>query len=211
MIELLKQLFVSLDEDKVINIALRCLSAGFTKNQIISALNNALEEIGIMYSDSIYTLSDLMMAGIMYEEIISRPEFDISCDIEKSVSIGTIILGTIENDIHDIGKSIFKSASVAAGFEVVDAGVDVLPEVFCDFVKTYKPDILAISSILTTTIPHIQKTIDLLKKENLRDNTKIIIGGSIMTSDICDYVGADAFTTNALDGLEICKQWMDNK
>ena len=211
MLTLLKEMFVNLDEDSVMSIAPRCLSAGFSKQDILTTLNKALEEIGQLYSDDKYTLSDLMMAGIIYEQVVNLAEFDISRDIEKSVSLGSILLGTIEGDIHDLGKSIFKSAAIATGFDVMDLGVDVKPEVFCNYVKTYKPDILAMSVILATSINYMKETIAKLSEEGLRDSLKIILGGSIVTQQVCDMVGADAYALNVLDGVDICKGWIDEK
>ncbi len=208
MLELLKKMFVALDDDSVVDLAPRCLVAGYTREEIFRAMNIALLEIGNMYVEGTYKLSDLMMAGIIFDRVMKLPELDITNDIERSVSIGTIVLGTIESDIHDLGKSIFQSAATAAGFQIIDIGVDVSPLIFCDYVRRYKPDILAISAILTTTVPYIQSLIKQLERTDLRSNVKIIIGSSMATQELCDMIGADAFTNNIFEGIDICKEWI---
>ncbi|MFZ7133135.1 MAG: cobalamin B12-binding domain-containing protein [Eubacteriales bacterium] len=211
MLNLLKKVFIDLDEDRAIIIAKRCLAAGYNKQDVIKALNEALAAIGYKYECKEYILSDLMMAGIIYEQIINMSEFDISQDIQKNIVSGLILLGTIESDIHDLGKSIFKNLAITSGFNVIDLGTDISPEEFFINIGKYKPDILAISSILTTTIPYIKETTQILTKNSLRDKVKIIIGGGIVNEVMCNFVGADAFSNDALNGVKICRSWVDGK
>lgn len=208
MIELLKSLFVALDEDKVMSLAQRCVKANINKYLVITALNDALKIIGEKFERGEYTLSDLMMAGIIYEEVMSISEFDLSKEIKRNYNSGLIVLGTIESDMHDIGKSMFKNVAGASGFNVIDLGVNVSSEVFCEKIKKYKPDILGISAVLSTTIEFLYKTIEKIKQENLKDTLKIIIGGNMADDEICKLIGADACTNNALQGVEICKKWV---
>lgn len=165
--------------------------------------------IGKKYENDEYTLTDLMMAGILFQDIINMKEFDIAFDVNSYVQEGTIILGTVKTDIHDIGKSMFKSVALASGFKIVDLGVDVSPETFCKAVKSGEKCILALSAVLTTTIQYLRETVDELIKHDLRKNVKIIIGGSLVSEEICRYIGADAFSINALDGVNICKTWVN--
>lgn len=210
MLALLKEMFISLDEDNVISLIPRCIASGCEHTDIFDTLNQAMTEIGAMYSNGVYTLSDLMMAGIIYDEVMKMPEFDISDKVIKCSSVGTILLGTIESDIHDLGKSIFKSAATAAGFDVIDVGIDVSPDVFCENVAKYHPDILAISAIMTTTLTYIQELIEKLEKTGLRSGVKIIIGGIGGVSEVYRKIGADGFAENAFKGVEICRGWIED-
>lgn len=120
--------------------------------------------------------------------------------------LGTILLGTVHGDLHDIGKNIFKSMSEAAGFEVVDIGIDVKIEEFVAKAKEIKPQIIGMSGVLTLAIDSMKETVDALKVEGI--DAKIVIGGNPVTKETCAFVGADAFTTNAAEGVKICQEWL---
>ncbi len=211
MLNFLKEVFIELDEDRAIVIAQRCLVAGYNKQNVIKTLNEALTIIGRKYENREYMLSDLMMAGILYDQIINMSEFDLSHDIKKDVASGMIILGTVESDIHDIGKSIFKNLAIASGFDVIDLGTDVSPKKFLENIIKYRPDILAISAILTTTIKYIKETTYLLTVNGIRDNIRVIVGGGFVNDTMRKFVGADAFSNDALNGVDICKEWVNGK
>ena len=208
MVDLLKSVFVALDEERLMILIQRCLKAKVSKYDIIAALNEALGIIGTKFEQGEYTLSDLMMAGIMYEQITNMKEMDVLRDLGSFSVSGTILLGTVQSDMHDIGKSMFRSAAGAFGFSVIDLGVDVSPEVFAERIRKYRPDILGISAVLTSALSYLKKTVDFLKEEGLRDSVKIIIGGNIADDTICSYIGADAYAVSAIDGVEICKKWV---
>ena len=112
--------------------------------------------------------------------------------------------------MHDIGKSLFKSVASTSGFKVVDLGVNVKPEIFCQKIKELNPDIVGISAVLTGAISHLRKAIDAITQEGLRDQVKIIIGGSVVDAAVCKEVGADGFTDDAIQGVEICQKWMNS-
>ena len=211
MLEALVSFFVELDEDKVIITIQRLIKAGIEKKKVVEALNKALDIIGKKYETGEYTLSDLMMAGILYEQIMEMDCIDISKSIEKTaLKNGMIVIGTIESDMHDIGKSLFKSVASTSGFKVVDLGVNVKPEIFCQKIKELNPDIVGISAVLTGAISHLRKAIDAITQEGLRDQVKIIIGGSVVDAAVRKEVGADGFTDDAIQGVEICQKWMNS-
>lgn len=116
---------------------------------------------------------------------------------------GKIIIGTVAGDLHDIGKNLVVMMLRGKGFEVVDLGIDVSPEEFVYQVKKHKPDILALSSLLTTTMPVIPETIKLLKKEGIRDSVKIMVGGAPLTRDYAGAVGADAYGSSSQQAVEV--------
>ena len=123
-------------------------------------------------------------------------------------SRGVIVLGTVEGDIHDIGKNIFKGMSEAAGFTVVDVGIDKPPAVFVDAVKANKPKIIGFSGVLTLSIDSMKRTIEALKAAGLRDGVKIIIGGNAVNAEACTFVGADSWTRNAAEAVKTCSGWV---
>ncbi len=126
----------------------------------------------------------------------------------SDAKVGTILVGTVSGDLHDIGKNIFKSMSEAAGFEVYDLGVDQLASTFVEKVKELKPDIVGLSGILTLALDSMKVTVDSLKEAGLRDSVKIIIGGNPVNRETCLKIGADTFTTNAAEGVKICQGWV---
>ena len=211
MLEALVSFFIELDEDKVVITIQRLIKAGIEKKKVVEALNEALDIIGKKYETGEYTLSDLMMAGILYEQVMEMDCIDISKSIEKSaLKDGIIVIGTIESDMHDIGKSLFKSVASTSGFQVIDLGVNVKPEVFCQKIKELNPDIVGISAVLTGAISHLRKAVDAITQEGLRDQVKIIIGGSVVDAAVCRGLGADGFTDDAIQGVEICQKWMNS-
>ncbi|MEG0378612.1 MAG: cobalamin-dependent protein, partial [Eubacterium sp.] len=183
------------------------IKEGATKTQIIEAVQAGLDEVGQYFEEGQYGVTDLMMAGIIFEEILKLNCLKIENENPEN-PIGTILLCTIRYDLHDIGKSIFKNAALMSGFHVIDLGIDIIPEKIVQSTKEHHPDILAISSILTDGIKYIKATNDLLIKENMRSQVKIIIGGLSTHKESIDYIGADAYTHDVYEGVQLCKQWL---
>ncbi len=117
-------------------------------------------------------------------------------------------MGTDEGDLHDIGKNIFRSMAEAAGFNVLDLGIDQPASEFVRRVKEVNPEIVGMSGVLTLALESMKNTVDALKEAGLRENVKIIIGGNPVTNNACEQIGADAFTTNAAEGVKICQKWV---
>jgi 5-methyltetrahydrofolate--homocysteine methyltransferase len=118
-------------------------------------------------------------------------------------SIGTVLLGTVKGDLHDIGKNLVGIMLQSRGFTVIDAGIDISPEQFVQEVKEKKPDIMGMSALLTTTMLHMKDTIELLKEEGL-DQVKVIIGGAPISQDFADEVGADGYAPDAASAVDLC-------
>ena len=114
----------------------------------------------------------------------------------------------MQGDLHSIGKDIFSMFMRASGFKVVDLGVDVPAEKFVDAAQTHKPDIIGMSALLTMSMPEMEMIINRLKKIGLRNQLKIIVGGAPVSIDYSKKIGADAFGSNAIAGVNICKEWI---
>jgi methylmalonyl-CoA mutase cobalamin-binding domain/chain len=117
-------------------------------------------------------------------------------------------VGTVRGDLHDIGKNIVATLLGAAGFDVIDLGVDVTPEQFVEAVRTQKPKIIGMSALLTVTMPEMENVVKELKKAGLKNQVKIIVGGAPLTEDYAKKIGADAYAPNAVAGVNICKKWV---
>jgi 5-methyltetrahydrofolate--homocysteine methyltransferase len=118
---------------------------------------------------------------------------------------GKVIIGTVEGDLHDIGKNLVGMMLEGAGFKVVDLGVNIKPQEFVDAVKEHQPDIVGMSALLTTTMPKMEETIAALKEAGIRDQVKIMAGGAPVTQDFIDKIGADAYGANAASASENAK------
>lgn len=119
----------------------------------------------------------------------------------KKEGKGKVVIGTVEGDIHDVGKTIVTTLLETAGFEMIDLGVDVPSNKFIEAVKKEKPDVLAMSCLLTFTMPEMEKIIKTLEEEKLRDEVKVIIGGAPITDRFAEKIGADAFGDNAHEAV----------
>ena len=115
---------------------------------------------------------------------------------------GTVLIGTVEGDLHDIGKNLVGMMLEGAGFRVVDLGTDVQPEAFLAAAKEHKPQILAMSALLTTTMPKMGETLNVLKEAGIRDQIKVMAGGAPVTQDFINEIGADAYGSNATVAVE---------
>ena len=120
---------------------------------------------------------------------------------------GKVIIGTVKGDLHDIGKNLVGMMLAGSGFEVVDLGRDVAPEKFVDAVKREKPNIVAMSALLTTTMRAMGHTITMLKEAGLRDSVMIMVGGAPVTTDFAHQIGADAYASNAPAAAEMAKKF----
>jgi len=121
---------------------------------------------------------------------------------------GTVVIGTMEGDLHDIGKNLVGMMLEGAGFTIVDLGTDVKPQEFVDAAKEHKPKILGMSALLTTTMPKMGETINALKEAGIRDQIKIMAGGAPVTQDFVDEIGADAYGSNATAAVEKAKAFV---
>jgi 5-methyltetrahydrofolate--homocysteine methyltransferase len=122
--------------------------------------------------------------------------------------IGKVVLGTVKGDLHDIGKNLVSMMMVGAGLEVIDVGIDVSTDKFLEAIKTHQPQVLALSCLLTTTIPELKANIEVLEEEGLRDKVKVLIGGAPVTQKYADDIGADGYAPDAASAAETARQFI---
>ncbi|MDR3160894.1 MAG: cobalamin-dependent protein [Spirochaetaceae bacterium] len=208
-LEKLKQLVGALDEDQVQEILDRFINSKPSSDearQIMSACQQGMEIVGINFESGEYFVGDLIFAGELLTSCIEKLKPLLGTG--NSGNKGTIVLGTVEGDIHDIGKNIFKGMAEAAGFKVVDIGIDQSPETFVDAVKGNKSKIVGFSGVLTLSIDSMKRTVEAFKNAGLRDGVKIIIGGNAVSQEACVYIGADAWSQNAAEAVKTCGAWI---
>jgi len=122
--------------------------------------------------------------------------------------VGTVVIGTVKGDLHDIGKNLVAMMLQGNGFEVVDMGVDVAPEKFIDAVKSSKAELIALSALLTTTMPGMKQMVDALEAAGIRGEVKVMIGGAPVTQKFSDEVGADGYAPDAASAVDLAKSLM---
>ncbi len=185
----------------------KALKQGCPAAEIIEkGLKKGLDEVGARYEKGEYFLSELLYAGEIMTNLfgVLGPHMKSNELVQK----GTILLGTVRGDMHDIGKNIFGMMAQFSGFKVHDLGVDVDPKTFVEETKKISADIVGMSTLLTSTLPEVQIVLDGLKETGIRDKVKVIIGGNAVTKQFAQEVGVDAAALDAIEGLEICKKWV---
>jgi methanogenic corrinoid protein MtbC1 len=203
------ELIGNLEEEEVLDILNEFVASNPSEEdaqKVVSACQEGMAVVGELFESGEYFVGDLIFAGELLSEAIDALKPVIGSG--SSAKIGKIVIGTVHGDLHDIGKNIFKSMSEAAGFEVIDLGIDQPVGAFIDKVKEVSPEIVGLSGVLTLALEAMKDTVDGLSEAGLRDSVKVIIGGNPVTKEACEHIGADAFTTNAAEGVKICQRWM---
>lgn len=197
-------------EEKALELTQKYLDDGESPVEIFRGYQAAMEEIGKRFEQNIYFIPELIMAGEMMKagaELI-KPHLKDGADGEGAQKIGKFLIATIEGDIHDIGKNIMAMMLDLNGFEVMDLGVDVPLQKIVDAAREFNPNVIGLSGLLTLAFDPMKALVDKLKDEGLRNDYKVIIGGAQMDQHVCDYVGADAWVTDAVAGVNRSKEWV---
>lgn len=200
--------FVDLREDEVLKIVKGKIESGGDAFIIAETCRNALIKIGDLFSKKEYFLSELVMSGEIFREVMEIIEPKLVGDEKEGNKIGKIVIGTVKGDIHDLGKNIVIGTLKGNGFEVYDLGVDVPPEKFVEKVKEVEPDILGMSCVISIGWDSLKETVEALKRADLRDKVKIILGGGGVDEEVAKYAGADVAVKDAIEGVEQCKRWV---
>jgi len=199
-LEKLKRAIKEGDPQKAIILANESIKMGIGAKEILNrAILKGAEEVGKLYEEGEYFLPDLLMTGdaINAATEILKNSFDQKSEIESK---GIILIGTVEGDIHDLGKSLVVSLLKGQGFDVVDLGSDVPPEEFLRKAKEINPILIGLSGLMTMSISKMIETVNLLKSENIQ--SRIIIGGGILSKESCEMVGADDFAKDGWEGVK---------
>ncbi len=204
--EEIKEAFVQLDEDNVLSLVDKSLENDVNPNDILKDCREGVAIVGEKFEKGEYFLNDLVVAGEIFKKVnnILKPEIEKQGETEEF--IGDILIGTVQGDMHNIGKNIQIAMLEANGFEVYDLGVDVSPEKFVEEAKEKNPDIIGLSCLLTTAVDAVKNTIGKLEESDLRNDSKIILGGAMVNDEVSTEVNADAWTNSAGEGIKICKK-----
>ena len=193
------------DREKSVQLTTEAISAGTNPTDIIAkGLQAGMGAVGEKFSSGEYFLPDMLMAARAMKAALEV----LAPLLEETgiPTIGKVVIGTVEGDMHDIGKNVVATFLKGSGFEVFDLGLNVPDQKFIDEIKDKKPDILGLSALLTTTMPFMGRIIKALEAGGLRSNLKVIVGGAPITQDYANYIGADAYAHDGGKAVQVCKQ-----
>ena len=188
----------------------QAIDAGTDLNRLINdALISAMDIVGKRFADGqIYVPEMLVSATTMKRGLdIIKPLLQS----DETEDRGTIVMGTVKGDLHDIGKNLVTMMMEGAGFKVIDLGVDVKIENLVETLKKEQADILGLSALLTTTMPEMQNVIEVLEKEGLRNHVKVIVGGAPIDQKFAVKIGADGYGKDAVEAVQLARRLMSEK
>jgi len=201
----LAQAMADLDKNHVIALVENKLKGSIPPLEIVKELNDGMIEIGNRFTACEYYISELIFSSHIYKEVMVFLGPHLS-QIELDQKAGTVVIGTVRGDIHDIGKNIVVTLLRNAGFKTIDLGVDVAADKFVEALKETRAKALALSCLLNLAITEMKNVVDALVAAKMRDQIKVVIGGQPIDEKVCEYVGADYYGADAPAGVRICKQ-----
>ena len=205
-LEEVSEALTNLEEDKVLELVKEMIDANEDPFKVLEACRKGMAGIG-KNEDEVF-LTDLIMAGEIFNEAMEILIPKLMSSTTKK--LGKIVIGTVEGDIHNIGKDIAIKFLKAEGFEVIDLGVNVPAQRFVESIREYDPLVVGMSGLLTLSIRPMKRSIEAIIAANLRDKVKIIIGGERSDEEVCNFVGADAWTNDVIDGIKKIKKWAES-
>jgi len=196
-------------EDEALALARSMLEGGHNPVRVLELCREAMDIVGKRFEKQEYFLPELVLAGEMLETIgaIAKPMIQKSAGGEAK-KLGRVLVGTVHGDLHDIGKNIVTFMLDINGYEVRDIGIDVPVAKFIDEVRDFKPQVVALSGFLTLAFDSMKETIEAMQKAGLRQGMKIMIGGGQVDEAVKNYTGADAYGSNAVAAVTLCRQWI---
>jgi len=199
---------VELKEKDALRIVKDKILSGEDPLAVAELCRKAMSVVGDLFAKKEYFLSDLVVAGEIFREImeILEPQMRVCAKGEKK--IGKVVMGTVKGDVHDIGKNIVVSVLKGNGFDVYDLGVDVPPEKFVEKIREVKPEIVGMSCLITIAWESMKDTVKAIKDSGLRDKVKIIVGGGNVNEEVAQHVEADAYAKDVIQGVTLCKKWV---
>lgn len=205
LLDSLKDAIVVLDEEKAKEVAENIINEKINPTLAIKySIANAAIKVGEKFDSGEYYLPHLVMAGDLMEAVSAILEKNISAEQIEQKKV--IVIGTVQADMHSVGKNIVSTMLKAGGFEVHDMGVDVPSMSFIEKAKEVRADIIALSSLLTTTMPYQREVIEDLASMGIRDKFKVMVGGGPVTKAYAEEIGADGYGKDAIEALEEAKK-----
>jgi methanogenic corrinoid protein MtbC1 len=195
-------------EEDVQAITDKLLASGASPVAILDDCREAMAVIGQRFEAGDCFVPELILAGEMLGQVSAKVKPHLQAQVGGQKKLGRVVIGTVEGDIHDIGKDIVTFMLDVNGFDAHDIGVDVPAAKFVEEVKTFQPQVVGLSGFLTLAYDPMKNTVQAFKDAGLRDKVKIMIGGGQIDDQIRDYTGADAYGKDAMAAVALAKQWV---
>lgn len=205
----LKKAILEYDSEKAANLAEEAVEKKIDPVKVLNVMTEAVRQVGDGFGRGELWLPDLVGAADAMQSAMPIIQEEIKRKGAKVETIGTVVAGTVFGDIHSIGKTMVCTLLAAEGFTVYDLGINVTAEKFIEAVKKYKADILAMSALMTMTAPEQRKVIALLKKENLRNKVKVIVGGGSITEEFAKNIEADGYDPTAPGAVKLARKLVE--
>jgi 5-methyltetrahydrofolate--homocysteine methyltransferase len=186
------------------------LESGMDPLELVTKLMiPAMDEVGRLFECEEYFVPELLLSGRAMRAALEvvRPHLVAA----GAQPMGRVVIGTVKGDLHDIGKNLVSSMLEGGGFEVHDLGADVPPERFIGAIREHKADIVALSALLTVTMPAMKTTIEALRQAGVRDNVKVMVGGAPVTQQFANEIGADGYSDNATSAVALARRLMGGR
>ena len=207
ILEQLQDAVIAGQPDRAKELTAQALEAGVAPLTAINeALHPGMQVVGDRYEHGEYFIPDLVMAAEAMKAAMRLLDPELAARDERREVLGTVVIGTVEGDIHEIGKSLVATMLGAAGFQVHDLGVDVSAEDFVKQVQATGAEVVGLSALLTTTMLHQEMVVEALREAGLREQVKVIIGGAPASTEWAQIIGADAYAENANEAVAVVRQ-----
>lgn len=209
LLEKLSECVLEMEEEEVTEVAQEYLAAGYPVLEgIMDGIVDGMNKASDLYDEEEYFVTDLLLCSdAMYAGLeILRPHLPVD---ENSGEKPKAVIGVVEGDTHDIGKNLVKILMDTAGFEMYDLGRDVPAETFVDKAVEVDADLICLSTLMTTTMIGMKNVIEILNERNIRDQFKIMIGGSPVSQKYASEIGADGYSANAIEAVKLAKRLLD--
>jgi corrinoid protein of di/trimethylamine methyltransferase len=208
-LEHLKQAILQYDGDAAQRWAKKAVEEGIDPLDSLAVLTRAIRQVGDAFGRGELWLPDLVGASDAMLEAAPIIQADIDRRGVERQNRGTVVIGTVKGDIHNIGKSMVATLLTAEGFEVHDIGVDAPPEAFIAAIQEHDPQILALSALMTTTAPQQKRVIEMLREEGLREGVKVMVGGGGITEAFAESIGADGYDPTAPGAVRLARSFVE--
>ena len=193
------------DEESVKKYCDEALKKGASPTQVMEALAEGVKEVG-----EEWVRGDVFMVHVLLAANAMKAGMEVVKPLlvgkEERKPLGKVVIGTVEGDIHDLGKNMVAAMLMAEGFEVVDLGVDVPAEKFVEVVREVSPDIVGLSALMSVSMEGQRKTVEALKEAGLKDRVKVIVGGAPVTAEWAEEIGADGYAEDAFEATKVAKK-----
>jgi methanogenic corrinoid protein MtbC1 len=197
-----------LQEGTALTLVRQRLDVGDDPLLIIEDCKEGMRQVGVRYERNDYFLAGLIMGGEIFRQVMELLQPVVERQVSGRAS-GRVLLGTVEGDIHDLGKNIVNMLLSCHSFVVYDLGVDVSPVIFAEQAAHVQPHLIGLSGLLTSSYDAMHETVALLRTRDYQG--PVIVGGGQLNEEVCQYVGADHWTTDAVTGVELCQRLMSEQ